>query len=845
MTSTAASELLGRDEELAAIDRALEDGPRSGASLALAGEPGIGKTALLAAARGPAGAAGALVLSAVGVEAEAHFPFAGLHQLLEPVLPRIDGLAEEERLALLVALGMADGPAPDLFLISRAVLELLRAEAACRPVVMLVDDVQWLDPPTHACVLYLARRVAEVPLCLLGTVRVESVDQPVPFVDAALTQVTVGRLDDTTARALLERSATALPPADRVKIQQVAQGNPLALMELPTAWQGGSADDAPAKLPRRLELDFGGRVEGLPAATRDILLVAAVDERSDAAEVLAAASALYGHPLQAADLDAARDAGLLTAQTDIVQFRHPLVRSGILQTERTARIQAAHAAVAQTVAGEPYRRAWHRAQAIVGPDDQVADELEETVEDSLRRGAVMTAIGSLERAAQLSGASSKRGHRLLRAAEQAFSVGRVDLVDRLVREASTTNLDDLDWARMQWLREIFNDGVPGDATRVLELCDIAVRSATSGDQDLALNLLLGAALRCWWADTGPVARARVAAVLDDLADPNDPRTIAALAVAEPVLRAADVTDALARMPVDEIEDADTLRLLGMAAHAIGDSPRSDDYLDACENKLRAQHRLGVLVHALSMHVIVSLELGDWDRAAADSAEAIALAEETGQPIWTTGSLVCEAIARGLRGDADRALELVVEVEISAYRNRLNDLLSCAQLARGIAGLNQGHTHSAFEALLRMFEPTDPAYHQRECFGGLMFLAEAAAATGREDEAQPVLEQLEQVATVTPTPILTVNLAYARAVLASEAEAEPLFLDALAQDLGRWPWVRARTELAYGSWLVRRGRGLEAEGLLTSALTTMSRIGAEHWAAMARSELATVVDGATR
>jgi hypothetical protein len=283
----------------------------------------------------------------------------------------------------------------------------------------------------------------------------------------------------------------------------------------------------------------------------------------------------------------------------------------------------------------------------------------------------------------------------------------------------------------------------------------------------------------------------------------------------------------------------------MAAHAIGDSPRADDYLNACEAKLRAQHRLGVLAHALSMHVIVSLELGDWQRAASDSAEAIALAEETGQPIWTTGSLVCEAIARSLRGDADRALELVLEVEISAYRNRLNDLLSCAQLARGIASLNENDAQGAYEALRRMFEPTDPTYHQRECFGGLMFLAEAAALTGREDDARDVLEQLEQVAVLTPTPVLAVNLAYARAVLAPDTDAEMRYLEALALDLRRWAWVRARLELAYGSWLVRQGRGGEAEALLTCALTTMTRIGATHWEAAARSALTLAADGVTR
>ena len=158
------------------------------------------------------------------------------------------------------------------------------------------------------------------------------------------------------------------------------------------------------------------------------------------------------------------------------------------------------------LADQPYRRTWHRAQSITGPDDQIADELEASVAVVLGRGAVMSAIADLQRSAQLTSSSARRGHRLLMAAEHAFGLGRADLVDHLVTAAARLDLSELDYARLQWLQEIFNDGVPGDATRVLELCAIARQSVQAGDRDLALNLLLGAALRCWWADTGPAAR---------------------------------------------------------------------------------------------------------------------------------------------------------------------------------------------------------------------------------------------------------------------------------------------------------------------------------------------------
>ncbi|NUR75074.1 MAG: helix-turn-helix transcriptional regulator, partial [Thermoleophilia bacterium] len=680
-----------------------------------------------------------------------------------------------------------------------------------------------------------SRRVHDANLRLVAAVRVEQPHARLTILDAVAEELWVSGLDDDASAAILAESATTLTRTERRLLQQQACGNPLALMELPATWRG---DGTPAKLTlsARLERDFGGRAAELPAVTRDLLLVAAVDDGRHLDEIVQAVTMLSGRGCDRTDLVPACELGLVSERVDLVEFRHPLVRSGILQAENVTRRQSAHAALASVI-DEPFRQAWHRAQAIIGPDDGIADQLEMTAEESLRRGAVMTAINSLERAAELTTNSSRRGHRLLKAAEHAFGLGRGDLVDRLVNEAATTDLSELDWARMQWLREIFSDGVPGDAPRVLELCEMAARSAAANDHDLALNLLLGAALRCWWADTGPAARAYVVAVVDRVFREDDPRAITVLAVAEPVLRAAQVTDALARLPVGDVSDVDVLRLLGMAAHAIGDSPRSDEYLAAAEAQLRAQHRLGVLVHALSMHVIVSLELGDWEKAIASSDEVVQLAEETGQAIWTTGTLVCEAISQALRGDPDRALELVAQVELTAYRNRLNDLLSCAQLARGLAMLDLDRPDEAYEALRRALDPADPTYHQRESFGAVMFLAEAASLCARVPEARLMLGRLRDVAEVTPVPVLRVQLDYAEAVLAEDDEAEELFLRGLARDLERWPWVRARLELAYGRWLCRQERGPQAIPLLTSARDTLGRIGAVHWRRAAEAELA--------
>ena len=399
------------------------------------------------------------------------------------------------------------------------------------------------------------------------------------------------------------------------------------------------------------------------------------------------------------------------------------------------------------------------------------------------------AIRSLERAAQLTSDPALRGRRLLLAAEYAFDLGRADLVASLVGEADQMPLSDLDRARQQWLTEIFHDGIPGDPVRVLDLAEVAISADATGDPDLADKLLLGAALRCWWADTGPAARARVAEVARKL-DGLDlrPRRIAALAVAEPVLAATEVLELLDGFVIEAITDADVLRLLGMAAHAVGHSTLAADFLDRAEWRLRAQGRFGVLPHVLVWTLPVRLALGDWDRAAAAAEEGRQLSEETGQPIWSAGAVVCAARGLALRGERAQALQLAAEAELAANGKGLNDLLACVQLARGAAWTTSGNYDEAYHELCRLFDPADSAYHRRESYPGITMLADAAVHTGRTDHARSVVADLEAVAAVSPSPDLRVYLAYCRAVLAPDDVAEHRYLEALGTNMTRWPSI---------------------------------------------------------
>jgi predicted ATPase len=393
-----APQIIGRGNELEILTCAVDAAAETGCAIAVCGEPGIGKSVLIEAAARRGRERGYLVLRATGAEAESRLPFAGLHDLICPVVGAADALAPPLRRALLSAFGVEEGGSPEPFLICLAALNLLTGAAASQPVAVIVDDLQWLDQPSQEALAFLARRVHDDRI-IVGGIRT---GYATPFLPASGLLLNIGPLDEESSRALLRACAPDLDPAGREQILEHAQGNPLALAELPGTWRGGPAGPgpvpgSPAPLSARLEQAFAGRLGELAPPTRDALLIAAADSESELAEILAAASQLAGSQVPIDALDTAAAAGLLARDEVCLQFRHPLVRSAILGSESARRRQQAHGALAAVLAEQPYRRAWHRAQAVIGPDDEVADELERNHDISVRRGSVSGAIAALER----------------------------------------------------------------------------------------------------------------------------------------------------------------------------------------------------------------------------------------------------------------------------------------------------------------------------------------------------------------------------------------------------------------------------------------------------------------
>ena len=430
--------LYGREAECTAVD-ALLDGARASRSgvLVLRGEPGVGKSVLLA--YGSDRAEGFRVLRATGIESESQLPFAGLHQLLWPVLDRVDTLHGPQAAALRAAFGLTDEGVGDRFLIYFGVLSLLAEVAEDGPLLCLVDDAQWLDDPSADALVFASRRLQAERVVMLFAAR-EGTDAT--FAGPGLPDLHVDGLDREAAGTLLAERG-ALSPEVRQQLFDATAGNPLALVELAAELTEAQLTGRET-LPERLVLGSGveraflERVRELPDDSRSLLVLAAADDTGSLSAIFGAGTALG---VTSDALAAAESAGLVRADDGHLHFRHPLVRSAVYQGASFAERQDAHLALAAALDGDEHsdRRAWHRAAATLGPDAEVADELERTADRARLRSGFAAAGAALERAAELSVDDRERARRYASAAQEAWLGGRperaralLDLTEGLV-----------------------------------------------------------------------------------------------------------------------------------------------------------------------------------------------------------------------------------------------------------------------------------------------------------------------------------------------------------------------------------------------------------------------------
>ncbi|WP_329565493.1 ATP-binding protein [Kitasatospora sp. NBC_01266] len=832
--------LYGRAGEQAAIAGLLAGAVegRSGA-LVLRGEPGIGKSALLEYAAERAGA-DFEVLRASGVESEADLPFAGLHLLLGPALPLLPGLPAPQRRALEAAFGLAEPGGPgDRLLGGLGTLGLLAELSATRPLLCLVDDAHWLDHSSAEALLLAARRLGREGVVLLFAAR----DGQDSFVAAGLPELRLAPLDPSAAAELLAAHSAPGGAGLRYRVLAEAQGNPLALTELPAALADGHpyrAGELP--LTGRLGQAFQGQLERLPEPTRTLLLVAAAEQSGVLATVLRAAETLG---VGTVHLSPAEQAGLLRRTPDgRYTLRHPLLRAAILHAAPLERTMAAHRALGAVLRanGELDSGSWQLALAATGPDAELAEALEGVARRAVARGGHAGAAAAYERAAQLAPDRGAVTRCLVLAAESALDAAEAERARGLAERGAELAEEPFTLAVLDWVRAtaaFWRGGYP-QAHRLL------LGAAERGiEAPLAARLLLQAFHTAWY-----LGEEQVGAVLDRLAALELPAADPLAPLVEYLLASAGPAVGRSAPPARPV-----LEVVAAARAAGVDSPRElvqlcgatlipgrDAETFALAEELIAEARsagaVGLLPTLLFFRAEAELFHGRHRDAELAAAEGAALARDTAQPQWVGQLAALEAYLAALRGDGELVARRVGEAladEATAWGAPAAGS-SWSQWALAVHDLGQGRVAEVVERL----EPhTAGRYrHHVSAIRTVPDLVEAAVRLGRPERAEAAFARFASWSQRIGEPHWTRALVLrCQALLGPPELAESGYLAALELHAAAdRPFELARTNLLFGEWLRRDRRKSEARSRLRAALEVFERLGAAPWAERARAEL---------
>ena len=832
--------LRGRSQQVEALDELLAD-VRTGHSRALVvhGEPGIGKTALMNHAAGTA--ADFQVAQGDGVESEMELPYSTLQQLCARMLHRLDRLPPAQRDALSVALGLQSGNAPDRFLVGLAVLGLLSDVAAEQPLLCLIDDAQWLDQTSAQALAFVARRLdAESVAMIFGT------RDPAVADLTGVPELTVGGLSDADARVLLAAVIPGrLDESVRDRIITESGGNPLALLELPhgvtvAELAGGFGVAGPLALAGRIEQSFLRRIERLPELTQRLMLVAAAEPVGDPAMLWRAA----GHLGIGTDAVAPAEAdGLLTVGTRVV-FRHPLVRSAVYQAAPVGDRRIAHHALAEaTDAGtDPDRRAWHRAHAALGLDEEIAAELERSAGRAQARGGLAAAAAFLARAAELTPEPARRAQRALAAAQATHRAGTPDVALELLSNAELGPLDSLQLAQVKLLRaEIAfavrrGSDVPPlllTAAKLLEPLDIGLARETYLESMWAAMFvgrlassagLLEAAQAACGAPTSPQPPRAADLLLDGL--------VALLTQGYPA-GTPTLKLALSVFRIESLSTEEELRWLQLACRTAVDLWDDEAWETLSVRHVTLARDAGMLSElpiALNTRVGVHLNAGELAAAASLVDEVEMIVEATGSQIVPYGAVGLSAW-QGREALAAQLFEVTMKEVL-----RRGEGVGLTAIAWARAQLYNSLGRYA-EALAAAEQASEHPEELLFSTWGLVELIEAAARSGKRQRAADALERLTESTRACGTDWALGVEARSQALLSDGEVADRLYREAIDR-LGRTR-VRgalARAYLLYGEWLRRETRRIDAREQLRTAHRMFATIGADGFAERAAREL---------
>jgi DNA-binding CsgD family transcriptional regulator len=831
--------LHGREPERAQLAALLEDAGRARAgALVVHGEAGAGKSALLDDLM--AGAGGARVLRTQGLESEAPLAFAALHRLLRPLRELRDRLPAPQARALRLAFGEEEGAAVEPFLVAVATLSALTEAGEERPVLCVVDDAHWLDDASADALLFVARRVQADRVALVFAARDADART---FRHDGVPALQLGALDATSAGALLAERA-GHPVATEVCEQLLTQagGNPLALVELPTVLtpeQLLGTDPLPARLPvtTGMERVFLQRCRRLSEDVQTLLLVAAADDSGQLSTVRRAAALLGVDPSALAE---AERSGLLLSDGDSVRVRHPVVRSALYQAATGLERRQAHQALAEALgeAGDTDRSAWHRAAAAEGPDEDVVAGLERAASRAERRGGYVAAAAGWLRAAELTADEQPRAARLFAAGRNAWTGGRTTEAGRLAVQARALADDRVLRADIDRLRGriAYTLGSAPDGHRILMH---AARSVAADDPVRALEMAaVATVLAVYGGDSG--ASIEGAPLSTEVAATDTPRARCIKQLLVGMTDAGRGNWVTAAAPLHAalrdgvgLGDQDLLANLGATALHFGD----DAAALACFTAMIAEGRdsgAGMLVlYALPRLVFAQLLTGQWTAARGSAGEALALSSSAGQAPLTGAPLALLTLLAARQGNPGYDALLARPEEVTATQPLgilAGPVSDVTHWAKGTRAATAGDTGAAFHHLAQL---RLPAIRRMASVDRI----DAAVRAGNRDEAATWVQELASFAAGTRWPWAMAVVDHGRALLAETAQVPELYERALAQHShAARPFDRARTQLAYGEFLRRSQRRVDARTHLRQALEIFEDLHAEPFAMRAAAEL---------
>ena len=833
--------LYGREDQLALLHRFLDRATADGEALILLGQPGVGKTALLRAAEAMAAGLGGRVLSAAGVESEADITFSGLHEVLFPLHDEIAELTDSYREALGVALGFGDGPPPDRLRVANAALTLLVSAArSASPLLVNLDDLQWLDRSSAVVLSMVARRLRGTRVAMIGALR--SGEESF-FERSGLTTEELGPLGDEAAEALIQSRFPGLSPAVRDRLLAESEGNPLAVLEFPAALsdrQRASPGALPAvlPLPRRLQEVFRSRVAALPDRTRRLLLLIALDDTGDIRLLGLTDSGLD-------DLGPAEEAGVASIDPVArrVVFRHPLIRSAVVELSTVADRRTAHQSLAEAWSDERDRQVRHLAEATVHPDEVVAALLEEASGRVMRRGDGVGAIDALTRAAALSPTPSQRARRTALAAYIGADVGgHLEDASRLLADAHELDpalSGSLQAATTAALLLLNGEGNVETAHRLLVG---AIADREPGDYEPAVvweafNTLL---MVCHYSGRPELYEAFDREFDRLKADAPPVLRLSAQILADPARDAAPALPELDLIIGRLATEQDPAHIIRTAIPCF--------YVDRLSAFRKPLTRLvqessargleTLAIYALCTLGYDSFTAGEWDVCLQQAEQAAELCRVNG--FHLTGawpSKYCRAVVAAGRGDSETVRAIADEMIQWAVPRGIQSVQWYAWHAQALLALGSGDFDEAFACASRISSAGTFASHVYFALWAMMDLVEAAVRSGREAEAAAHVAAMRDLNLAGLGSRLALLVAGSCAMSSSSEDGFEQFEQALRlPDSDRWPFDRARIELAYGERLRRAGAVTDARSHLALALNTFERLDARPWIDRAATEM---------